>query len=157
MTRGGHEGADYPTIYLSDDALLRHTGYVHAVLRRRGVPREDIDDLVQETMLGAFRSMIEGRFKPDPRVKLGRAVRWWLRRIALNLADHELGRAHRRRERLRGLMLRIEAEAWDLDARFDAAMDILALRLMRRKHRAPILLRADGEEYGAIAALLGRR
>lgn len=99
-------------------ALFRaHAAAVARVLHRAGVPRRDVDDLVQEVFLVAHR---RGGFAPG-----GAKPTTWLARIALGLAAN-----HRRKQRAvpadpqQGETLRSgeAADAGDATSRAQAAL-----------------------------------
>ncbi|WP_434046810.1 MULTISPECIES: RNA polymerase sigma factor [Sorangium] len=99
------------------------------MLRLLGVAEADVDDLVQETLLAAYKSL--DRFHPDwtpthreapsaadpPRLQGQRRRRSpearWVVGIALHKVSHHLHRAHRRREVPAGLLLASERHAVD--------------------------------------------
>ncbi|WP_437694261.1 RNA polymerase sigma factor [Sorangium sp. So ce176] len=85
-----------------------HLSFIARYLARLGVRAQDIDDVAQEVLAGAYRAL--------PRFDPGRgSVRSWLMGIATHQASNHFRRAHRRRERLRPLD--------DLDALPDATPD----------------------------------
>jgi RNA polymerase sigma-70 factor, ECF subfamily len=63
-----------------------------------GVPRADVDDVLQEITMGAVMSIRAGRYKPDPTRKPARALQQWLVGIAFRQLGHFHDRAYRRRE-----------------------------------------------------------
>ncbi|WP_437972503.1 hypothetical protein WMF04_32970 [Sorangium sp. So ce260] len=70
---------------------------MRSTLRTRGVLPADLDDLTQDTVLGAWRSMEAGRFRPSPELSPADALRIWLTGVASRQAqrgDH--GRPRRR-------------------------------------------------------------
>lgn len=156
MTRKGTR-ATYPTVYLSDDEIMKHGAFVRVVLRGRGVPEEDIADLAQETLFGAWHSMTVGRFRPNPDIPLETAVRVWLRRIALNNAGHELGRAwrrHEQRETARILALRA-AVTIEYERTIDASRMLRSLQRLTPTLRSVLALAAMGFQLKEIARRLG--
>ncbi|WP_437767152.1 RNA polymerase sigma factor [Sorangium sp. So ce281] len=72
---------------------LRH------LLLKYGVPRQDVADVLQEVMLGAWTSIeVQARYRPEPGGEPRRALWVWLWSIAWHEASHYRGRAFRRRE-----------------------------------------------------------
>ncbi|WP_433935663.1 RNA polymerase sigma factor [Sorangium cellulosum] len=85
-----------------------HFSFIARYLARLGVRAQDIDDVAQEVLAGAYRAL--PRFDPSRG-----SVRSWLMGIATHQASNHFRRAHRRRERLRPLD--------DLEALPDATPD----------------------------------
>lgn len=81
-----------PRTLLAERPFLRHT------LRACGVAACDIDDVLAECLLGAWRSIQRGQFRVAPWADPDEALRRWLVGIAWRLASHERERAHHRRE-----------------------------------------------------------
>ncbi|WP_437666585.1 RNA polymerase sigma factor [Sorangium sp. So ce1182] len=73
-----------------------HFSFIARYLARLGVRAQDIDDVAQEVLAGAYRAL--PRFDPSRG-----SVRSWLMGIATHQASNHFRRAHRRRERLRPL------------------------------------------------------
>ncbi|XXX80483.1 RNA polymerase sigma factor [Sorangium sp. So ce134] len=73
-----------------------HFSFIARYLARLGVRAQDIEDVAQEVLAGAYRAL--------PRFDASRgSVRSWLMGIATHQASNHFRRAHRRRERLRPL------------------------------------------------------
>ncbi|WP_437642530.1 RNA polymerase sigma factor [Sorangium sp. So ce854] len=85
-----------------------HFSFIARYLARLGVRSQDIDDVAQEVLAGAYRAL--PRFDPSRG-----SVRSWLMGIATHQASNHFRRAYRRRERLRPLD--------DLEALPDATPD----------------------------------
>ncbi|AUX35265.1 hypothetical protein SOCE836_074550 [Sorangium cellulosum] len=90
--------SSHPAVYLEATALLEHRPLIRSTLRARGVRAADLDDVTQETVLGAFRSMRAGRFRPSPDQPPGDALRAWLAAVASRQASHYRDKAYRRYE-----------------------------------------------------------
>ncbi|WP_438009846.1 sigma-70 family RNA polymerase sigma factor [Sorangium sp. So ce321] len=73
-----------------------HFSFIARYLARLGVRAQDIEDVAQEVLAGAYRAL--PRFDPSRG-----SVRSWLMGIATHQASNHFRRAHRRRERLRPL------------------------------------------------------
>ncbi|WP_437592655.1 RNA polymerase sigma factor [Sorangium sp. So ce1000] len=71
-----------------------HFSFIARYLARLGVRAQDIEDVAQEVLAGAYRAL--PRFDPSRGT-----VRSWLMGIATHQASNHFRRAHRRRERLR--------------------------------------------------------
>src|SRR5690242_10558790 len=70
-----HRESPHPAVYLDAAALLEQRPLIRSALRARGVRAVDLDDVTQETVLGAFCSMRAGRFRPSPDQPPGDALR----------------------------------------------------------------------------------
>ncbi|CAN90611.1 hypothetical protein predicted by Glimmer/Critica [Sorangium cellulosum So ce56] len=88
----------HPAVYLDPTALLEQRPLIRSALRARGVRAADLDDVSQETVLGAFCSMRAGRFRPSPDQPPGDALRAWLAAVASRQASHYRDKAYRRHE-----------------------------------------------------------
>ena len=78
-----------------DDGTLR--SLIVAVLISSGVPQRDRADVEQEILLGAWRSVKAGRYRPDPRAEPRAAMRAWLYGICWRKTGHYLNSAWVRR------------------------------------------------------------
>ena len=88
----------HPAVYLDAAALLEQRPLIRSALRARGVRAADLDDVTQETVLGAWRSMGAGRFRPCPDQPPHDALRAWLAAVASRQASHHRDKAYRRHE-----------------------------------------------------------
>jgi RNA polymerase sigma-70 factor, ECF subfamily len=132
------------------ELVRRHTRALARLLAGAGAPEADVDDLVQETFIRAFRAV--ARFRGQCQ------FRTWLLTIGANV----LRDAYRRGKRARVVPLVVElasadgdphdqAEASEAEARLQDG-----LRTLPRLQREVFLLRAQqGFEYEEIAAALG--
>ena len=91
-------GQDNGALILTDAALDEQRPYLRRALRGRGVRGVDLDDMVQETVIGAWLRMKSGGFQPAPDLPLVDAFRVWLSGVALRQASHYRDKAYRRRE-----------------------------------------------------------
>ena len=55
--------------------ILHETPSIRRAVRRRGVSASDVDDVVQDVLLGAVVAIAEGRYRPEPCVDQQRALR----------------------------------------------------------------------------------
>lgn len=142
--QGGDEGA-------AAELVRRHTRALARLLAGAGAPEAELDDLVQESFIRAFRAL--GTFRGQCQ------FRTWLLTIGANV----LRDAYRRAKRARVVALAPEelaspegdphdqAEAAEAEARLQDG-----LRALPRLQREVFLLRAQqGLEYEEIAAALG--
>ncbi|MGK3974146.1 RNA polymerase sigma factor [Sorangium sp. So ce118] len=97
LAPGPHQPA-HPAVYLDAPALLEQRPLIRSTLRARGVLPADLDDLTQDTLLGAWRSMRAGRFRPSPALPPADALRTWLAGVASRQASHYRDKAYRRHE-----------------------------------------------------------
>ncbi|WP_437624908.1 RNA polymerase sigma factor [Sorangium sp. So ce1151] len=77
------------------EAILAERGIVLATLA--GIPKRDRADVEQQVLLGAWRSVKRGKYRPDPRDKPRDALRKWLHGIAWRQAAHYFDSAWTRR------------------------------------------------------------
>ncbi|MGK3987788.1 sigma-70 family RNA polymerase sigma factor [Sorangium sp. So ce136] len=81
----------------SVDAILAERSLIVAVLIASGVPQRDRADVEQGIVLGAWRSVERGMYRPDPADEPRKALRRWLWGIAWRKTGHYLGSAYVRR------------------------------------------------------------
>ena len=147
MTRRGRcrPANPHPTVYLDAAALVAETVFIRRVLLHMGFRGTDIDDLCQVVIIGAWRSMIAGRFRPDPAMPLKRILRLWLVGIAWRQASHWRERAFRRREVLRWDPWAHGGEPFEqADLRHDARETVAALGRLRAQDQRILILAAQG-------------
>ncbi|HVH68906.1 MAG TPA: sigma-70 family RNA polymerase sigma factor [Gemmatimonadales bacterium] len=132
------------------ELVRRHARALARFLGGAGAPEADVDDLVQETFIRAFRAV--AKFRGQCR------FRTWL----LTIGGNVLKDAHRRARRARVVPLAEDLRAGDGDPHEEAvaaeAEGRLAAGLARlpRLQREVFLLRAQqGLEYEEIAGALG--
>jgi RNA polymerase sigma-70 factor (ECF subfamily) len=132
------------------ELVERHAGALARFLAVQGAPREELDDLVQEALVKAFRSL--GTFRG------GANFRTWLMAIG---ANHLKDRVRQwRRRRVVSLSPDVADPAAQVEGEVEAGL--LADRLrdglgrLARLQRAVFLLRAQqGAGYEEIATVLG--
>jgi len=131
------------------ELVHRHTAALARHLAMQGAPEDELDDLVQEAFIKAFRALAGFRG--------GAAFRTWLLTIGGNVVKD-----HRRRWKRRQVVeLKVEMADPGADPASDAdaawAIDRLreGLGRLARLQREVFLLRADqGLEYAEIAKVL---
>lgn len=72
------------------------TPYIAQVLKSRGVPQSDREDLIQRVLLGAWQAIAAGRFRRDPDIPL----RAWVAEIARRQASNYWRASRSRQEEL---------------------------------------------------------
>ena len=131
------------------ELVARHSAALGRFLYSLGAHRDDVEDLVQETLFRAFRRIDSWRG--------GASFRSWLLTIGSNLLRDEV-------RKRKGQLVSIEGR--DIPDRVDPAADFAAgeaedrvrqgLATLPRLQREVFLLRAqEGSGYGDIAAALG--
>lgn len=139
--------------HVDSSSLFRaHASFVVAFLARLGVPRQELEDALQEVFLVAHRrgGYVEGPARPTT----------WLAEIALRVVST---RRRTRKRRPDDTPAAGEHEAVTARTPFDALADTEALaRVQRALHALPvdhravfILFEIDGEPCDAIAAAFG--
>ncbi|AUX21734.1 uncharacterized protein SOCEGT47_022210 [Sorangium cellulosum] len=85
-----------PSHAMMEDIADEHLAFIARYLARLGVRAQDVEDVAQEVLAGAYRAL--PRYDPSRG-----SVRSWLMGIATHQASNHFRRAHRRRERLHSL------------------------------------------------------
>ena len=156
MTRRGRNrpASPHPAVRIDIAAVIAQMPHVRRYLRRQGIENADACDLEQGVLLGAWQAIEAGRFRPPPAMPVAKALRRWLIGIASNKVSHLRDRAHRRRERLDGLLPKVDVIAyeWDEDDRLDALADVASLASVREPFRTVLVLRVQGYELRIVAA-----
>lgn len=107
-------------------------------------------------MLGAWRSMEAGRFRPSPELSPADALRIWLTGVASRQASHYRDKAYRRHERLPVDPDRLSAfAAPSQEDRLVARGHLRAFYRLRPELREVLALVATGLEMHEIAEALG--
>ncbi|XXY16009.1 sigma-70 family RNA polymerase sigma factor [Sorangium sp. So ce216] len=78
-------------------AILAERSLILAVLIASGVPQRDRADVEQDIIIGAWRSIERGMYRPAPEDEPRKAIRRWLWGIAWRKTGHYLGSAYVRR------------------------------------------------------------
>jgi RNA polymerase sigma-70 factor (ECF subfamily) len=87
-----------PALVLDFAEIARQTRNIRGMLVSLGLRGVDLDDVLQDVLLGAWRSAQAGRFCPPCGTPLDAAIRIWLYGICFNRTTHYFSRAHRRHE-----------------------------------------------------------
>jgi RNA polymerase sigma factor (sigma-70 family) len=139
-------------VYLEIASIIAEAPFIRATLRTFGVRSTDLDDVTQDVLLGAWRSMAAGRFRPAPATPLRSALRAWLTGIAFNLSTHYRERAHRRHEVAAGMPHCLPVDTIPGPEAQIVARDLLrALRRLPPECRAVVALAAVGADAQEIA------
>lgn len=158
MTRRGpvRPASTHPTVYLDDGAILREVPFIRNVLKGASFREDDVEDICQEVLIGAWRSMSNGRFRPDPRMPLASALRVWLVGIAFRQGTHYRERAFRRREYPRAKPWAGQDEPVEFPSpRHDAREELRALARLRPMDQRVLILTAQGVGMAEMARRLG--
>ncbi|WP_437728084.1 sigma-70 family RNA polymerase sigma factor [Sorangium sp. So ce861] len=95
-----------------------------------GVPQRDRADVEQDILLGAWRSVRRGMYRPDPNADPRKALRAWLYGVAWRKAGHYLGSAYVRRAVLHsdplGLLRELAGPNLHAQAEARETLDVLA-------------------------------
>ena len=147
-----HHAPSYPeTALIIDEARA-----VREMLLRAGIRRPDLDDVMQETIFGAVLAVRRGRYRPNPAIEPGFAVRRWLIGIAFKQLSHLHAKAYRRWELLTDQTVEPADAAPSLEARVIARETLRGLNLLPPWARTVLVLIATGEEVADIAIYVRR-
>ncbi|WP_437976134.1 sigma-70 family RNA polymerase sigma factor [Sorangium sp. So ce295] len=156
MSAWGHQAG--PARVLSIAEIAEQAPFIGSVLRGLGVPAVDIDDVIQDVMLGAWISSQAGRYRPDPVREPLDALKRWLFGVCRFHCTHYHERAFRRREVP-------VADPWTatgeervdpghVGERIDAAEALMAIAAMPLWAREVLVLAALGHGGTEIAHIL---
>ncbi|WP_437877539.1 RNA polymerase sigma factor [Sorangium sp. So ce513] len=138
-------------------AILAERSLILAVIVSGGVPQRDREDVAQGIVLGAWRSIERGMYRPDPADEPRKALRRWLFSVAWKQVGHYTGSAYARRcvldpqplGRLRGIV------GPSLDAQVEARDLLRAIERLEPRHREILLAVDTPETLAAYAAQRG--
>ena len=145
----------YPEASADYKLVNREVPFIKKVLRQCDVPRVDLEDVVQDVLLGAWTSMRSVGFRPPSHIPLQDAIRRWLYGIAWRQASHYRERAHRRREIVSGQMKNVVDAAQRIDDQVDARMRLEGIRALPRGYQEVLALVGLGAEIREVAEHLG--
>jgi RNA polymerase sigma-70 factor (ECF subfamily) len=156
MTWRGHQSG--PARVLTVAEIAEQVPFIRSVLRGLGVRAVDIDDVIQDVMLGAWISSQAGRYRPDPARDPTDALKRWLFGVCRFHCTHYHERAFRRREvPVDDPWAATGEERVDpghVGERIDAAKALMAIAAMPVWAREVLVLAALGHGGTEIAALL---
>ncbi|AUX46076.1 hypothetical protein SOCE26_075810 [Sorangium cellulosum] len=145
-----------PPVHVEPEAILAESGMLRAVLTNCGVPAADLDDVLQEVLIGALVAVREDRYRPEPDLHPRSVLRRWLVGIAVHQASKYHDKAYRRREVAYADPHRVAHEPAPSPHGPVEARDLLAqLRLLRPRERIILLLVGEGEQVSQVARSLG--
>jgi RNA polymerase sigma-70 factor (ECF subfamily) len=156
--KGGRRppAAKYEPAFPEPQVVIAEAWRVREHLRRRGVLDVDLDDVMQETMVGAVVAVSRGRYRPNPALPPRKVLRRWILGISLRQLTHLQQRAHRRREVLSGAAgEEYDAASPSLEARTLAWETLGALAQLRPERRDVLALTALGMTMKEVGAYLG--
>jgi RNA polymerase sigma-70 factor (ECF subfamily) len=154
MTRRRREAppfAEHPAVFVDTKDLVAQMPDVRRFLRFLRVRGSEVPDVAQDVLLGAFRSMKAGRFRPFPGLPVAESLRRWMFGIAWRLASRHRDRAHVRRERSAGLLLVLRFDPVGPEEQLDARRALRLLVQVGEPYRGAMLERADGAKHREIA------
>jgi RNA polymerase sigma-70 factor (ECF subfamily) len=130
--------------------------YLENLARASGVPAEDCEDVAQEALIAAIRTIERGRFRGECSLQT-----FLVAILRKKITDHRRKQRRAPDLRLDGGTDLIEVEAWDAGPPTWAAdirlMTEQALQSMPDEHRLILLLnQAGGWKIREIAAMIGR-
>jgi RNA polymerase sigma-70 factor (ECF subfamily) len=136
---------------LYEEIVRRYQRLVASVIYKMGIPADDLEDLVSEVFIKAYRNL--ARYRPE------NAFSTWIYRIATNRALDEI-RSRRHRSRFGPLDERLPApgpgtgDAVGIEDRSSAVAR--ALEQLPSEYRAPlVLLHMEERTVSEISELLG--
>jgi len=144
-----------PAVIVSAVAMMEHAPQIRALLLHFKVKPDDVDDLLQEVLAGAWRSMKQGRFRPSPHRPLAEALAGWLYGVVWRYVSHYRQKAWRRNEiPVRQPRALLGRETSSLEERFAAWEQLQSLdRLPRWESEILVLHYADGYDTQELSSL----
>lgn len=154
--RGPSSRAARPAVIVSDVAITDHAPQIRALLLHFEVRPDDADDLVQEVLTGAWRSVKAGRFRPRPERPVAEALQGWLYGVAWRYVNHYRRKAWRRNEiPVQRLRARLGRGTPSLEDRYAAWELLQGLdRLPRWASEILVLHYADGYDTRELSGLI---
>jgi DNA-directed RNA polymerase specialized sigma24 family protein len=73
---------------VSFDAIVQHRSMIRDVLRRLNVPECDREDVLQDILLSAWRTVEAGGFRARQHLSMKEALRRWLHVVAWHHTTH---------------------------------------------------------------------
>jgi RNA polymerase sigma-70 factor (ECF subfamily) len=137
--------------------IVREIPFIEAVLRQHGVRRCDLQDVVQDVLFGAWKSIQQGRFRPFPNVPLRESIRAWLYGVAWRQASHYRDAAHRRHEIPSGQPKAVVNATHQIENQVNARKLLEAIRRLPRDYQEVLALVGLGAEISEVARQLGLR
>jgi len=153
--RGPSPRTACPAVIVSAVVIMEHAPQIQALLLHFKVRPDDVDDLLQEVLAGAWRSMKEGRFRPSPHRPLAEALPGWLYGVVWRYVSHYRQKAWRRNEiPVRQPRARLGRETSSLEERYAAWELLQGLdRLPRWESEILVLHYADGYDTQELSSL----
>ncbi|WP_437599570.1 sigma-70 family RNA polymerase sigma factor [Sorangium sp. So ce590] len=141
------------------EAILAERSVIVAVLIASGVPQRDRADVEQGILLGAWRSVQRGMYRPDLAQDARKALRAWLYGIAWRKTGHYLGSAWVRRAVLHAQPLGLlrEPVGPSLEAQVAARETLRAFERLKPWQRDLLLAVDDPRSLVAFAKASGMR
>ncbi|MGK3995649.1 RNA polymerase sigma factor [Sorangium sp. So ce1024] len=145
-----------PPTKVKPEVLLAESRRLRTFLAQCGVPARDLDDVLQECLIGAVVAVREGRYRPAPSPDPAKALQRWLIGIAVHQAAKYHEKAYRRREvAIADPLPLITGAEPSPHGPVEARSVLEVLRLVHPRERAVLVLVATGEAVTAVARVLG--
>ncbi|KYF52939.1 hypothetical protein BE08_35955 [Sorangium cellulosum] len=120
------------------------------------MPARDLDDVLQECLIGAIVAAREGRYRPALSTDPANALRRWLVGIAVHQAAKYHEKAYRRREvAVADPLPLVTGEEPSPHGPVEARSVLEVLRLVHPRERAVLVLVGTGEAVTEVARVLG--
>jgi RNA polymerase sigma-70 factor, ECF subfamily len=146
-----HKAPAFPAVA----EVMDEVPHVRRYMGGAGALPDDLDDLMQEVAIGAFRAIAAGRYRPDPTAEPRLVLRFWLIGIAFRQFSRLRQRAYRRHEVLCWDPCRGHESTQHPGPQCDARDALAALQVLPRWAREVLLHVGQGLTIPQIAALRG--
>ncbi|WP_437286294.1 sigma-70 family RNA polymerase sigma factor [Sorangium sp. So ce406] len=152
-----HLPPPHPAAHPTIQAILAERSLILAVLISSGVPARDRPDVEQQVLLGAWRSVERGMYRPDPSDEPRRALRAWIHGVAWRKVSHYVNSAYVRHVVLHAQPLGVlrEPAGPSLEAQIEARADLEALAQLTPWQREMLLTVDRPESLVAFAKARG--
>ncbi|WP_437625460.1 RNA polymerase sigma factor [Sorangium sp. So ce1151] len=144
-----------PPAEIKPEAIVAQSKGLRAVLAGCGVPARDLDDVLQECLIGAIVAVREGRYRPAPAVDPAFVLRRWLVGIAVRQAAKYHEKAYRRREvAVADPLAHAAGQEQSPHAQVEARALLKLLWLVHPRERTVLVLVSTGELVTEVARRL---
>jgi len=154
--KGKRPPASHTPSYPDTAQIIAEARAVREMLVHAGIRRPDLDDVMQETIIGAVLAVRRGRYRPNPVMDPSFTMRRWLIGIAFKQLAHLHQKAHRRWEVLTDETVEPAEAAPSAEGYAVARETLRVLNLIPPWARTVLILVAQGEGVVNIAAYIQR-